>query len=149
MLLLLRKAGHAQNLLPDRASSGVQQTLFTTTTGVTQFPVVHVHTQGNPEGVKFPSHPVAMLLLLRKKRGEKRGMRTLFPVRATSGHGHFRSCDVVTSGQKAPTRADMAQLPVAHAHNILPDSARDLRHFRLHDFRSLLIAPPQMWLCKC
>jgi hypothetical protein len=48
------KAGHAQNLLPDRASSGVQPSLLTTTTGV----------------VKFQSHLVAMLLLLRKKRGE-------------------------------------------------------------------------------
>ena len=157
------KAGHAQNLLPDRASSGVQWTLFTTTTGVTQFPVVHAHTQGNHAGVKFPSHPVAMLLLLRKKRGEKRGMPRSysrsgpFLDMATSGECLFRSCDFVTSGQKAPTRADMAQLPVAHAHNILPDNARNLRHiwsrdwrhFRLHDFRSLLIAPPQMWLCPC
>ena len=48
------KAGHAQNLLPDRASSGVQPSLLTTTTGV----------------VKFQSHLVAMLLLLRKKRGK-------------------------------------------------------------------------------
>ena len=36
------------------------------TTGVVQLPVAHAHTQGNPEGVKWPS--VAMLLLLRKKR---------------------------------------------------------------------------------
>ena len=34
---------------------------------------------------------------------------------ASSGHV------TVTSGEKGPTRADIAQFPVAHAHNILPD----------------------------
>ena len=45
--------------------------------------------------------------------------------------GLFRSRDFVTSCEKGPTRADIAQLPVAHAQNILPDRARDWRHFRL------------------
>jgi hypothetical protein len=66
-----------------------------------------------------------MVLLLRKKRGKKLGMRRTYfrsgplPDMATSGH--------VTSLLPAngPTRADMAQLPVAHTQNILPDRARD------------------------
>ena len=44
-----------------------------------------------------------MLLLLRKKRGEKRAhAHNLLPVWTASGHGHFRSRDFVTSGQKTP-----------------------------------------------
>jgi hypothetical protein len=43
-----------------------QPTLFTTTTGVAQLPVAH--TQGNPGSSDLRSHPVAMVLLLRKKR---------------------------------------------------------------------------------
>jgi hypothetical protein len=42
------------------------------------------------------------------------------PDRASSGHVTNGS-----SGQKGPIRADMAQLPVAHAQNILPDKSRD------------------------
>jgi hypothetical protein len=86
------------------------------------------------------SHPVVMLLFLRKKRGEKPGMRRTYfrsgPLldRAPSGQSLFRSrdfvIDFVTSGQKDLTRADMAQLPVVHAQNILQDRARDLCHFR-------------------
>ena len=33
----------------------------------------------------------------------------------------FRSRDFVSSGEKGPTRADIAPLPVAHAQNILPN----------------------------
>jgi hypothetical protein len=62
------------------------------------------------------SYPVPMILLLRQKRGEKPGMRRTYfrtgPLPVT-WLCHFRS--------KGPTRADIAQLPVAHAHNILPD----------------------------
>ena len=80
------------------------------------------------ESSDLRSHPVAMLLLLRKTRGKKRGHeQNLLPVRATSGQGHFRSRDFRSKG---PTRADMAQLPVAHMQNILPDRARDWRHIR-------------------
>ena len=58
----------------------------------------------------------------KKKAREKSGhAQNLLPIRDTSGQGLFRSRDFVTSGQKAPTRADIAQLPVAHAQNILPD----------------------------
>ena len=67
------------------------------------------------------AHPrEPMLLLLReKKRGKKTGhAQKLLPVRATSGH-----VTDVTFGQKGPTRVDMAQVPVAHAQNILPDKA--------------------------
>ena len=57
----------------------------------------------------------------KKKAREKAGhAQNLLPIRTASGHGLFRSRDFVTSGQKTPTRADMAQLPVAHAQNILP-----------------------------
>ena len=84
------------------------------TTGVVQLPVAHAHTQGNPEGVKWPS--VAMLLLLGKKRGKKPGMRRTYfrsgPLPVT-WLCHFRT--------KGPNRADIVQLTVAHAQNILPD----------------------------
>jgi hypothetical protein len=56
------------------------------------------------------SHLVAMLLLLRKKCGKKSGMRRTYfrsgPLldMATSGQCLFRSCDFVTSGQKATLR---------------------------------------------
>ena len=69
------------------------------------------------------SHLVAMLLLLRKKCGEKSGMRRTYfrsgPLldMATSGQCLFRSRDFVTSGHKA----DTAQFPVVHAQNTLPD----------------------------
>ena len=72
--------------------------------------------KGTPKGSNdLWSYPV---LLLRKKRGKKPGMRRTYfrsltlPVTSIF---HFRS--------KGPTRADMAQIPVVHAHNILPDSA--------------------------
>jgi len=50
----------------------------------------------NPKGSSdLRSHPVAMLLLLRKKRGEKaRHAQNLLPIRATSGRV------TVTSGRK-------------------------------------------------
>ena len=58
------------------------------------------------------SHLVAMVLvlLLRKRHGKNRAC-----AEHTSGHDHFRS--------KGPTRVDIAQLPVEHAQNILPDMA--------------------------
>jgi hypothetical protein len=52
------------------------------TTDVAQLPVAHVHTHGNPEGVKRPSvtsgSHVTTVLLQRKKRGKKRGMRRAY-----------------------------------------------------------------------
>ena len=48
------------------------------------------------------------ILVKKKTRGKSRAC-----AEHTSGQGHFRS--------KGSTRADMAQLPVAHAQNILPD----------------------------
>ena len=53
---------------------------------------LRMHTpKGTPKGSSdLWSHPVAMLLLLRKKRGGKAGhAQNLLPVRATSGQGHF------------------------------------------------------------
>ena len=63
-----------------------------------------------------------MLLLLGKKTRKKRGMRRTY----------FRSrdCHFLLKG---PTRVDMAQIPVAHAQNILPERARDWRDFRSRD----------------
>ena len=49
--------------------------------------------------------------------------QNILPVMTASGQGLFRSRDFVTSGQKGPTRADMA--PVAHAQNILPVPVTD------------------------
>jgi hypothetical protein len=48
------------------------------------------------------SHLVAMLLLLRKKRGKTGHAQNILPAMTVSGQGHFRSRDFVTSGQKAP-----------------------------------------------
>jgi hypothetical protein len=71
-----------------------------------------------------------MLLLIRKKRGKKPGMRRTYfwsgPLPVT-WLCHFRS--------KGPTRADMAQFPAAHAQNILPNIAHDLCHFRSRNWR--------------
>ena len=63
-----------------------QPTLFTSTTGVAQLLVAH--TQGNPES--HGSHGTTT----KKKAREKVGhAQKLFPVRATSGQGFFRSRD--------------------------------------------------------
>ena len=65
------------------------------------------------------SHPAAMLLLLKKKSGEKPGMRRTY----------FRS----------------ETLPVAHAHNILPDMDTSGHvtsgHAQWPDPRQMLICP--------
>jgi hypothetical protein len=93
---------------------------------------------------------VAMLLLLRKKTREKAGnAQNVLPVRALSVTWlcHFRS--------KGPTRTDIAQLPVAHVHNILPIPVTDVTSLPLgrgrrrehhkntskwsHDLRSLRV----------
>jgi hypothetical protein len=53
-----------------------------------------------------------------KKRGEKAGhAQNTLPDRIASGH-----VTLSLPVKKAPTRADMAPLPVAHAQNILPDT---------------------------
>ena len=51
---------------------------------------------------------------------EKSTGKIVRPDRASSGHV-ILSLPVI----KGPTRADIAQLLVAHAQNILPDKARD------------------------
>ena len=80
--------------------------------------------KGTPKGSNdLGSHPVA--ILLRKKRGEKPGMRRTYfrsgplPDMALSGHV------TLSLPVKGPTREDMTQLPVAHAQNILPDRTCD------------------------
>ena len=41
--------------------------------------------------------------------------------KSKAGQDLFRSREFVTSGEKGPIRADIVQLPVAHAQNILPN----------------------------
>jgi len=79
-----------------------------------------------------------MLLLLRKKRGGKSGhAQNLLPIRTASGHGLFRPRDFVTYGQKTPTSADMAQLPVAYLiiNTFLPRVRINYKYFFLHRVR--------------
>ena len=142
------KTGHAQNILPVRGPSGQGLFRLRDAAVVENIPTNIAYyyygccaisgcaftPKGIPKGGSSDrrSHPVAILLLLRKRRGEKTGhAQNLLPVRATSGQGPFRPRDFVTSCQKDPTRADMAQLPVGHAQNILPDN--HCRHFRSCD----------------
>jgi hypothetical protein len=81
--------------------------------------------KGTPKGSSdLWSHPVAMLLPHKKKTRGKAGACA----EPTSGQGHFQSRDFHFR-PKGVTRADMAQLPVAHAQNILPD----MGHFRSRD----------------
>jgi hypothetical protein len=89
-----------------------QPTLFTTTTGVVQLSVAHAHTQGNPEWIKWPLVTSGSHVTTTKKKARGKA-QNLLPIRTASGQGLFRS--------KEPTRADIVQLPVAHAQNILPD----------------------------
>jgi hypothetical protein len=73
-----------------------------------------------------------------------------------AGHGLFWSRDFVTSGEKGPTTADIAQHPVTHAQNILPYMASSGHvtsgHFRSCHFWSSMrndpipLDPPQMLL---
>jgi hypothetical protein len=51
--------------------------------------------------VTFGSH---VTTTKKKARGKSRHARNLLPVRDTSGQDLFRSCDFVTSGQKARKR---------------------------------------------
>ena len=122
-----------------RRREHTQPTLFTTTTVLHNFRLRTLKV--NPEGVKCPS--VAMLLLLRRNHWGKWAC-----AEPTSGQGHFRA---VSPPVKSHHWGDIAQFPVAHAQNMIPDWTCDWRHFRSHyfrshDFRLLLIAPPQIWL---
>ena len=91
------------NIRRERRREHPMDTSEGVTTGVAQLP------KRNPKGSNdLRSHPVAMLLLLKKRGGKSRSC-----AEHTSGQGHFRS--------KGSTRADIVQLPVAHAQNILPD----------------------------
>jgi hypothetical protein len=77
-----------------------------------------------------------VLLLLRKKYGKKSTEKKVWKKkygekirekRTGKSTGKkvrpFRLRDFVTSGEKGPTRADIAQRPVAHAQNIIPNMA--------------------------
>ena len=57
-----------------------------------------------------------------KRTGKKYGGGK-YGKKSKAGQEPFRSRDFVTSGEKSPTRADIAQRPVAHAQNIFPNMA--------------------------
>ena len=73
-------------------------------TGVAQLPVVHAHTQGDPKvSSDLWSHPLIMVLLIRKKRGGKNGAC----VEHTSDLDRFRTGPLPVTwlchfGQKSP-----------------------------------------------
>ena len=119
------------------------------TTGVAQLPVAHGTPNGTPKGVKWPS--VAMLLLLRKKRGKKPGMRRtysrsgLLPDRSSSGHVTLSS-----SSQKAPLGRIWHNFRTWHVTDVTSCHVTDVTSGHVtsghaqwsdppHD-------PPQMWL---
>ena len=107
---------------PMDTSEGV--TWSSVITDVGKLPVAHAHTQGGPKGSSdLRSHPVAMLLLLLRK---KRGGKSRACAEPTSDQDRLRTGPLPVTWlchfrSKGPTRADIAQLPVAHAHDILPD----------------------------
>ena len=100
-----------------------------------------LHTsKGTSKGANYLrslSVPMVLVLLyyictttmVRKKHGKRQGMRIVYfrfrsgPLPVTLVWGHFRSWHFRSKG---PTRAEIAQLAVAHAQNILPD--RGLKH---------------------
>ena len=100
----------------------------------------------HPANIVYYYYGVAQLPVAHTQGNPERGQVTF----RSSDWRHFRS--------KGPTRANMAQLPVAHAQNIHPDRAPDWRHFRSRDCRDFqsrhfrsrdfwlhpLTAPPQM-----
>jgi hypothetical protein len=102
--------------------------------------------------VTFGSHGTTVLhfvILLRQKRGHA---QNILPVRSLLDRPPSGHMTDVTSGQKAPTRTDIAQLTVAHAQNILPITTGDVtsgqgqwRHLRLRmRTRSLPVALPHI-----
>ena len=106
---------------PNNTSEGF--TWPSVTTGVAQLPIAHSHTQGTPKrSSDLRSHPVAMVLLYyyyEKNAGKTGHAQNILQDKASSGP----SRDWRHFWWKGPTRADIAQLPVARAHNILPDRA--------------------------
>jgi hypothetical protein len=73
----------------------------------------------SPSGdVSLTSLPVknCTTIVRKKTRGKAGHAQNILRDRASSGSD-------VTSGQKAPTRTDISQLLVAHAHSIRPDRA--------------------------
>jgi hypothetical protein len=113
-----------------------------------------------PKGVKWPSVTSGShVTTTKKKAGEKAGhAQNLLPVRAPSEQGLFRSRDWRHFRSKGHIKADIAQLPVAHAYNILPDTwltslpVMWLTSLPVTSLRSLPVtwlpvAPPQIRLC--
>jgi hypothetical protein len=82
----------------------------------------------------------------KKVRGKNTGKKVREKI--VRPEGHLRSRHFVTSDEKGPTRADITQLPVALAQNILPNRASS-GHVTSGHFRSLPVAPPQIRLELC
>ena len=103
--------------------------------------------KGTPKGSSdLWSHPVIMVLLLRKKAREKSGhAQNKLPVRAPSGHVTL-SLPVKRpyyGGYGATSGCACAEHTSGQGHFL----SRDWRHFRSCHFRLLPIAPPQIRLC--
>ena len=71
---------------PNDTSEGV--TWPSITTGVAQLPVAHVHTQGNPEGVKRPSVTSGSHVTTTKKKARGKSRACVEPI---SGQDRFRT----------------------------------------------------------
>ena len=78
----------------------------------------------------------------KKSTGSKKYEKKSAGKKSKPGQDLFRSRDVVNSGVKGPTRADIAQLRVAHVQNILPNRTSS-GHFRSRHFLSLLVTSGQ------
>jgi hypothetical protein len=88
--------------------------------------------KGTPKGSSdLRSHPVVMVLLLRKTTRKKAGhAQNLLPVRATSWRGQVTFGSHVTT-----TTKKKARYKAGHAHNLLPDRATSRQVlFRSRDF---------------
>ena len=96
----------------------MQLEIFKCTLRNTILVVLHNLFPPPPPSVTSGSHATTTK---KKARGKSRAC-----AEPTSGQGHFRTGPLPVTWlchfrSKGPTRADMAQLPVAHAQNILPD----------------------------
>jgi hypothetical protein len=120
---------------PKDTSKGV--TWPSVTTNVAQLPVPHAHTQGIPEGVKWPKVTFGSHVTTTKKKARGKSRECAEP---TSGHV------TVTSGQKAPFgriwhnfRLRMRRTYFQTMTNVT--SCHVTRHFLSRHFRSCAVVP--------
>ena len=88
---------------------------------------------------------------VRKKSTKKKVRGKSTKTKRKAGQGLFRSREFVNFGEKGPTRADIAQISVVHAHNILRTGPLPVTsgHFQSSmPTVSLPAAPPQSLLRK-